>query len=467
MSKIRFVCNLGEASLRELDVPVEVRKCNYTLVARRLSSQFFDLEPGIYYVSVILPAGQELYRLIRVVPEGNNHDSAQIWEGMEDPDHVQEVLAGSDQVVELTPRNEDYPPYNFPGLDYYLAMIHFLDKPIRIETAAGLSEVQTWEPASPRLRIFVGNVLQGEGKLEDYARTIRFVWRDLGISMIDTSLPQHVRPLITAVAQLLQPGVQPQNLVLPVIDENFPSDAHFPCRLVLKRLRNGQWSIRTGLYNSESELLLGYLEKGYMQQAALLTTNRVLEHEDPLYSTQDKTEAAIHAYALLRFGDQIKLESFLRTFSLPNSDRAAIVGEYLSRRGLHAAALHIFLQLSQRGLPFFRDGLIYAIERLSRYVRTGSRVFSEKSIKADYVRLDLDLDTELFFDHAEELFQFHDEELFFRAEELLRRLQGFARFVSFQSPMLTYTGLDPNNPSDNLIDDIVDDIEVYGGFDLW
>src|SRR5436305_1632103 len=60
MSKLSFKTDFHSSELQSLVLPVEIRRSNMVLVTRSDSSQSVHLDPGVYYVSAKLPAGQVL-----------------------------------------------------------------------------------------------------------------------------------------------------------------------------------------------------------------------------------------------------------------------------------------------------------------------------------------------------------------------------------------------------------------------
>jgi len=63
-------------------------------------------------------------------------------------------------------------------------------------------------------------------------------------------------------------------------------------------------------------------------------------------------------------------------------DGTAIEGERLARLGHHAEALDRFLELGQRGLPIFTDGLSLAASRLRHYAGSGQKRIHAKHTAA-------------------------------------------------------------------------------------
>jgi hypothetical protein len=91
-----------------------------------------------------------------------------------------------------------------------------------------------------------------------------------------------------------------------------------------------------------------------------------------------------------------------------------------------------FADLLNRGLPVFADGLFYACERLEWYA-------SLESSQARGVDIDL-------------------------ARKAVEPLRPFARWVHRKRPVLSYTGLDPMKPGNEIADNVPDgalDLEIW------
>ena len=70
--------------------------------------------------------------------------------------------------------------------------------------------------------------------------------------------------------------------------------------------------------------------------------------------------------------------------------------------------------LRERGLPYFSDGLSYAVDRLRLYQSLGQKQFEPKDLE--------------------------------NCVTTLKHLEPFSYFTDFSKPLTTFTGLDPNKP---------------------
>lgn len=420
MSMLHFESGSTSSELNALDLPVEIRKPDLTLVARSLTSQPVELAPGTYYITARLPAGQQLYCTVEVEkdkdakatlapePEGA---SAHEWQ------EVQHYFLGPS---DPSPQASKHGPARsglvrpFPGSQSSGAE--------SVEGSGGLESLGALSPTA-KLRGFLGNVLQGTHLLR----------ADQGwLSFLSPGTPEYsvyaVFPGDTKLVQLLQPEAPAINMVLPASQQQ-------GCQLVLIRQPNGLYSLDANLVHQVANTLLRYMQRGFLEQATTMTGSPALSAEQLLYQKiGEPIAAAVGAYALLRLGDLERLHDWtenLRNFFAWLPDGITIRGEHLARLGNHDEALTVFLALPSRGLPIFSDGLSYALDRLRLYLRIGEKNFEKAQLD--------------------------------QAKTLLEHLQQFAAFVDFRRPLLTFTGIDPGKPSDVTPGE---DIAPYRGLDI-
>jgi len=396
MSELRFATNFHSRELQSLALPVEVRKSNLALVARALSTQSVSVEPGIYHVTAKLPAGQELYSQVT----------------------VQEGVPAT-AMLELDPA--DVSPSESQEVQRYILG----QQPLPQTRDRGLEDLGVDE-VSAKLRLFKGNPLTG---------VIAQVDGDTGLQ----PLPAQVRGVARfeysaepgGFVQLLQPHMPPINVALPVSPPR-------GCQIIVTRPADGGLTIGAQLENVEANVILRYYEQALLEQAAITTSAESFE-ELLAGKVSDPTAAAVGAYTLLRFGELTRLHDWTRNLWrwfewLP--DGIPIWAEHLARNGEHQRALEILLDLPSRGLPFFSDGLSYAMNRLRLYTSLDAKHFPN-------------------LDRT-------------KAVALLEQLQTFATVVDFRKPILTLTGLDLNRPDDDPFEENIDyqegvDIAPYMG----
>jgi hypothetical protein len=392
MSIVRFELQLGAQEVGWLDMPIEVRRPDLRLVAHVLCSQAVELDPGTYFVSTRLPSGLELSQRVRISKRSRP------------------------QTVTLTPAAAESSP------DAWQAVQHYLGRQApgqRYEQPAVLG----LEAALPQLtlRILSGNVLTGT--LQETQQIAQPQGTGDGTARIDVQASD-----VLMIAQLLQPGQPAVNVALPV-------GGGQGCSIFLTRVSNQRVTIDVYLSNTEADLLLRYRERGMLQQAIVASTSDSLSAERLLLlKGADPVAAAVGAYTLLRLGDLERLHTWAQNLYnrfewLP--DGAAILGEHLARAGQHREALAALLEIEQRGLPLFADGLSFAIDRLRLYASAGERYFPAAQRE--------------------------------RAQGLVAELQRFASFVDFTRALLTWTGDEPASPDAAVL---AADISVYNGLDV-
>lgn len=258
-----------------------------------------------------------------------------------------------------------------------------------------------------RLRNFRGDVLLGDYKEEgDWSRDAKPLTQT--DDMVELAFSGDSRGQIV---QLLQTGEPAVNVVIPAWHGN-------GCRLVLKKQPDARYTLEVHLEHVEAELLLRYREQGRWQLAAGVTNSPAVSAEALLRKKREQPiAAAVGAYALLRLGELERLHDWsgnlMKWFEwLPDS--AAIRGEHLARTGDHKEALRAFCQLRTRGLPYFSEGLSYAVDRLRLYRGIGEKYFDAEDLK--------------------------------ECEAALALLEPFCHFTDFGKPLTTFTGLDPGRP---------------------
>ena len=470
MTGVEFELTFKTDALKQLDLPVEIRKPNMVLVKRVLASEKVDLEPGTYYVGIKMPAGQESWSEVTV---GGDVGYQKIKLGP-DPDPVPvdvkttesakaEPEAPSVESVPIAESQElqEYfaPAYVEPQIEEltYLALIiaavagaliggavtywvtggnSKLATGVALVIGGGVAVLLLSKVLRPgytalqqrmreaRLRQFKGNVLTGDIRIDDDWTSLKQnVRATSGLIEIDFE-GKNQNQLI----QLLQSGEPAVNIVIPAWQER-------GCLVVLKKQSDARYSLEVHLKHAEAELLLRYWEQGRWQLAANVIDSTAVSAERLLFQkSQHPISASIGAYALLRLGALDRLhdwsENLMNWFEwLP--DGAAIRGEHLARLGEHQQALQAFCALRERGLPYFSDGLSYAIDRLRLYRSLGEKQLDAKDLES--------------------------------CISTLKYLEPFSYFTDFSKPLTTFTGLDPFHPDSK---PVTDKLTTFNGLDV-
>ena len=313
-------------AVEDLDLAVEVRRPDLTLVARTTLSQVVDVAPGRYQVSGRLPSGTELFGAVNV--------------------------ADASAHVVLEPALETDLE---PDLDEARIFVESITDDSLIGSP-GAADEQTGEEVT--LRRLAGNPLRGA----IWVQSSRPEWVVEGRSLLIEGQDR------ATLLQLVQPETQAINVAVPL-------GAGQTGKLRLAPAPDGMWAVEIHLAHTQADLLCRYRDRGWTQEAAAVASSPELDAEQLLKEKQqDPIGAAVGGYALLRFSALDRLHDWTANLHsrfawLP--DGAVIRGEHLARLGQHADALDAFLTLPDRGLPLFSDGLAYAVNRLRLYVDAG------------------------------------------------------------------------------------------------
>lgn len=390
MGRVSFQLRFQSAEMNALDVPLEIRRPDSSLVMRTLASDGVDLPPGSYYVSVRLPGGQRL---------------------------AQPFTIAADQKapldLTLQPDPEDESPHEWEGVSQFLqrrptgrTSSASAPRPARQTRSRGLTApVAAVTP--PMLRVFSGNAVAGTLTIEPAARLMTLVNRDPGRVWHYKVAPSPHR----LIAQFIQPGKAVYNMVLPV------GPMH-GALVAISRSDDGAYHVEPHPEHGGVDLMLGYYGQSVATAIDVTSRSASLSAEHLLnQKAGDPVAAAIGACAILRLGDVTRLHDWTANLYdwfpwLP--DGAAIRGEHLARMGRHAEAARVLMRVPTRGLPIVADALFYAVERLKWYAH-------------------LDGSAAAGFDTT-------------GVQRALAQLQPFASYLHRLRPLVSYSGLDPAKP---------------------
>ncbi len=445
MTALHFKLTFTNHQLSNLDLPVEIRKPNMVLVKRARTSEKVEVEPGTYYVGIKMPAGQESWSEVKI-QEGSD----------------KEILLGPEPEDKVTSESHELqyyfmaayaPPWEKEWTHWLSLLLAGVGGIVGALLGYGLAGRELWMllgaaagatllPAlslwvvrpgystykrrtrEVRLRKIQGNVLTHDYRLDDdWAPNVGMVKERHDLIEINFKGENGGQ-----IVQLLQTGEPAVNVLLPAWSQH-------GCQVVLKKQSDARYSLEVHLHNTEAELLIRYWEQGRWQLAANVAKSTAISAERLLYEKrQHPISAAVGAYALLRLGDLERLSDW--SANLMNGfewlpDGAAVRGEHLARIGKHQEALAAFCTLRERGLPYFSDGLSYAIDRLRCYRSVGKKHFDEKALED--------------------------------CADTLARLEAFGNFADFGKPIMTFTGLDPGKPDAKPVSD---KLASHGGVEV-
>jgi hypothetical protein len=396
MARVTFRLDFKTTELSALELPIEVRKPNATLITTALSSETIDVPPGPYYATTRLPGGQRLVAPFEI--------------GDPPPTDPLEVV--------LAPDPEDASAHEWEEVSHFLGRRSVQQpeaRPLRegrIASAAASNasdhavRARQASPGALHLRVFSGNVVRHQYAQEPATQILQRILVDRA-RLVQFEVPSSVKLLF---AQLVQPGGPVQNLALPVSPEA-------GAQLIVCQ-REGEFRMEAHLKNHAADMLLQYSSYGAANTASVASRSEAVDGERLLRDKMtDPIAAAVGAYCILRIGDVTRLHDWtqhLRERFAWMPDGAAIHGEHLARMGRHAAALDAFAEVPVRGLPILADGLFYAVERLKLY--------------------------------ASRTWKGQDPVDGGRAQSVLDELQPFALLMRRQRPISAYPGLDLSVP---------------------
>lgn len=363
---------------------VEVRTAELALRARTRAGEEIELESGAYVVSAALPDGARPTRLVEV-EEGETSEVVLEQTGPTDlPMDPEELLFG----MELRYRYRTPSEVLLAWVKRLPARLAALREPVHARVAH--VERQAGEEGDTSLgeapRVIGGHKHEGRSELS------LLVEPPSGLS----------------VAQFGLRGEVPTNVMLPL----HADDPIAACKLRVTYGRGRVEPVVVPTGSPEIELIAGYMRTGQVEAAAevAVQAERVL-----LGKLMNPIGAALAGYALLRLGDTERLhhwpENLANWFQwLP--DGAVVAGEQAAREGDEDRATEWFATALDRGYPIFTDGFSLIAARLREHA------------------------------HSDEL----PEPLRLR-EDAFRRLIRMVPYVDFRQVVVTFEGLDADDPT--------------------
>lgn len=264
----------------DVNVPVEIYDSELSLVARRLSSEVADIEPGLYSMVARLPQGGDARASIMVGDDEQAH-----------------------AVLRETPHRGPWGP-----------------------------------PSRPERHVFSGNISSAK-ESHRYREWLHYYGQ-------------------------APPSQSPTLFFIPKGHERY-----FTAASVLRP--DGFLESTIGLTHQAADALLGYLQRGLIEDARLLAGSDAMLAEELLFSkSDDPVAAAAGAFALLHLGALDRLHDWTRNLAqrfewLPDGQVA--LAEHMARRGEHELARDLLRELPERGIPSLSVGVSYAADRLRAY----------------------------------------------------------------------------------------------------
>lgn len=384
MSRVRFELVGPLAELDPHAVAVQIRDLELDVVAQGVASQPLDVEPGRFIAQARLASGRTVTSEVTVEPGQK----------------VVVVLGGEAGLSSAGERRRS-----------------------RLAAATEMLSRRSPDRLRSSLLMRVGKhglraYVRGEG-VASYVPSQEIVEpsiEPLADGSVNVRFPAYLTIDLVGVEA---PGQPPENIVLPSASARQVGSGHATAEsdsagveLRLSRSRRDDIEATVHLRHGVADAMLAYSSRIFFTEAQALVCSQAMSAEALLYEKRaNPLAAAAGAYVLLRAGELKRLHNW--TTNLCEwfpwlADGAAICGEHLAREGKHEEALARLMQLGNRGVPTFSDGLGYAVSRLTLY--TGSGMGGQE------------------------------------AKELLRELSAYALVADFRRTFTTFPGADPNNP---------------------
>lgn len=349
MAELRFKLGFQSEGMRDLAVPLEIRRADSTLVKRMLSTESTNLDAGSYFVEARLPAGQVLSKTLTIGPDA--------------------------ETVELDPDPADASPSEDVETFHFMrqASSPWMQRTDEEAAAEGiLSRARRFvgfgrQPRREELRVFRGDPLSG---YLEVAASADLLFRT---GLIGQTVQYRIDPTpAMETLQLTIPGARPLNARIPVSPEEGAT--------VVVDLETHQLSFQ--LAHVQANALLHFLQSGDLQGvSATLDSPRLQATELLRGKVRHPIAATVGAYALLRMGEAEARGSWIENLAelfpwLP--DGAVILGELRARMGEHELAQEALAMGLHRGLPIFTQGLDYLLDRADFYESTLDRPLADE-----------------------------------------------------------------------------------------
>jgi hypothetical protein len=306
--------------------PIEVRDCaKLVLTARGFSDGKFEVPAGRYFVTALLPNGQQVT-----------------------VDDIVELQPGEDKQVELSVTNLDFPAT------------------LQNTTTFGDSVKQFVRPVS---QLFASQSVA----------IIRGSWLKTKIQP-DSAPPVAREPTTRASIKINFPEVNTwveiadsrgcTYLAVPV-DENRSTTMQWALDPDAEKLE-----LKFDFNDGELNSFFDFIQNDQALQARSIGHSIIKQSEQYMMEKRrSPLRAILGAYVLLRANELDGMDMWTRNFVswcnwLP--DALAVRVEYLARNAEHAAALQLLLDVPKWGTPWFRSGIGYLEKRAKLYANVAA-----------------------------------------------------------------------------------------------
>ena len=317
-------------------LPVEVRDCQkLVLKARGISDDKLEVPPGRYFVTALLPNGEQTTL-----------------------DDIVELQAGDDRQLEISLADHVFPP--------------------TLEKTNTLKE-SLWEFSQPVTKYFFRQtfaVVRGNwlaGKISPSPDQTALKRETTTRSNLDIPFSRDAAWIEIYSAE------QYHYFAVPV-DEDGKTTVEWS----LDR-ESGKLAIKLDFHDGELNSFMDFIVNDKAYEARSIS--HILVTRPDYYATkkQSALRATLGAYVLLRAtqldgmdkwtGDLVSMHPWL-------PDTLAIRVEYLARNGKHQDALKVLLDIPKSGTPLFRSGIGYLADRARTYAKLAPQGKSDLHVNA-------------------------------------------------------------------------------------
>jgi hypothetical protein len=322
-------------------LPIEVRDEKLILRARGVSDDSLEVPPGRYYVTALLPNG--------------------------DQSTVDGVIVEAGENKQL----------NIPLSDVVF--------PATLQTTDTLSD-SLWEISRPVTQYFFRQsfaILRGNWLAEKFPGTVSQV----PLKREPTTRSNLNIPFSREVVWIEIERSKRYNYFAVPVDEAGSTTAEWSLDLKTDKL-----TVNLDFHDGELNSLLDFVEKSKANEARSISRTLVTRPDYYATKKQSPLRATLGAYVLIRANQLDGLDEWTSNLVASHSwlpDALAVRVEYLARSGRHPEALKLLLEIPKSGTPLFRSGISYLADRAKTYASLGAEGKSGlQASAADMARLE-------------------------------------------------------------------------------
>ena len=322
-------------------LPIEVRDEKLILRARGVSDDSLEVPPGRYYVTALLPNG--------------------------DQSTVDGVIVEAGENKQL----------NIPLSDVVF--------PATLQTTDTLSD-SLWEISRPVTQYFFRQsfaILRGNWLAGKFPGTVSQV----PLKREPTTRSNLDIPFSREVVWIEIERSKRYNYFAVPVDEAGSTTAEWSLDLKTDKL-----TVNLDFHDGELNSLLDFVEKSKANEARSISRTLVTRPDYYATKKQSPLRATLGAYVLIRANQLDGLDEWTSNLVASHAwlpDALAVRVEYLARSGRHPEALKLLLEIPKSGTPLFRSGISYLADRAKTYASLGAEGKSGlQASAADMARLE-------------------------------------------------------------------------------